>query len=212
MRKKAQGFTLIEIMVVIAIIAGLVTTVAVVVPKMQERQQRLGCMENLRQLGTLYKAAEMDSRQKAQKWSGVSLWLAMRKNGDPVKSGNERVLICPADQGVQIAETDADRQQWDNVDLASPPDNLCSYAGRDFVNCPFKVENPGKEVLGCDRQGANGMSMQHPNGIVIFFNEGDVQFMTREELGVSAGKEIVIGPDADAAMLKTVIYRKARKD
>src|SRR6185295_4276544 len=124
MRRRAQGFTLIEIMVVIAIIAGLVTTVAIVVPKMQEQQRKTGCLSNLSQLGQVYLMQAQENRAKAQKYSGVALWLSYRKNTSEIKRGDERVLICPGDQGVALPETDDDKKKWDNVDLDNPPSDL----------------------------------------------------------------------------------------
>ena len=206
MRRTAQGFTLIEIMVVIAIIAGLVTTVAIIVPKMQKKQQQLGCMNNLSQLGQVYLTNAMENRSRAQRYSGVALWLSYRKGAQEIKRGNEKILICPGDQGVQMPETDDDKKKWDNVDLDNPPDDLCSYAARNFKDSPINVESPDKEIVGCDRQGVNQQTMQHPDIIVCCFTEGDAQPMTRAELGVNSDSPIVIGPESSNKMLQKVAY------
>lgn len=212
MRRRAKGFTLIEIMVVIAIIAGLVTTVAIIVPKMQETQKQTTCMNQLSQLGQVYLTHELESRAKAQKYSGVAMFLAYRKTAQDIKRGDERVLVCPGDQGVFIPETDDDRKKYDNVDLDNPPDDLCSYAGRDFKNFPLNVESKDKEIVGSDRQGRDGRTMHHQNLIVCVYTGGDVQKMTREQLGVSADAPIVIGPESDNAMLKKVAYVIRKRD
>jgi prepilin-type N-terminal cleavage/methylation domain-containing protein len=212
MRRTAQGFTLIEIMVVIAIIAGLVTTVAIVVPKMQESQRQLTCMNNLSQLGQVYLMQAQENRAKAQKYSGVSLWLSYRKNGTDIKRGDERVLICPGDQGVLLPETEEDKKKWDNVDLANPSADLCSYAARDFVNFPINIENKDKEMVGCDRQGANQRTPHHKGVIVCVYEAGDAQKMTREELGISSESDIVIGPEAENKSLKTMAYIVRKHD
>jgi prepilin-type N-terminal cleavage/methylation domain-containing protein len=212
MRRRAQGFTLIEIMVVIAIIAGLVTTVAIVVPKMQDQQKRLGCMQNLSQLGQIFISNKMENPVKAQRYSGVALWLNMRKGAKDIVRGNEKVLICPGDQGIAVPETDDDKKKWDNVDLDNPPSDLCSYAARDFKNFPINVESPEKEIIGSDRQGADQRTMQHKGGIVCCYTEGDAQFVTRDELGVNTENPIVVGPDADNKNLKKVVYVVRKKD
>jgi prepilin-type N-terminal cleavage/methylation domain-containing protein len=213
MRRRAQGFTLIEIMVVIAIIAGLVTTVAIIVPKMQETQKQTTCLNNLSQLGQVYLMQEQDSRGKAQKYSGVSLFLAYRKATPPeIKRGDERVLICPGDAGISVPENEEAIKKYDNVDLDSPPDDLCSYAGRDFKNFPIKIESPDKEIIGCDRQGPNGRTQHHINTIICVYTAGDAQKVTREQLGLTPEADIVVGPEANTPMLKKVAYVVRKRD
>lgn len=54
-RVEARGFTLVELLVVTAIIAILVTLVASVVPAALARAQQISCANNLNQLGKAYK-------------------------------------------------------------------------------------------------------------------------------------------------------------
>jgi prepilin-type N-terminal cleavage/methylation domain-containing protein len=213
MRRTAQGFTLIEIMVVIAIIAGLVTTVAIVVPKMQETQRQTSCMNNLSQLGQVYLMQAQDNRGKAQKYSGVALWLSYRKNASEIKRGDERVLLCPGDV-IPMPETEDDKKKWDNADLDNPPGDLCSYAARDFKAHPMNIESPDKEIIGSDREGPDGRTNHHKGVIVCVFEAGDAQKVTREELGLSSDttQGIVIGPEAEAKMLQKVVYKSTKKD
>jgi prepilin-type N-terminal cleavage/methylation domain-containing protein len=212
MRRTAQGFTLIEIMVVIAIIAGLVTTVAVIVPRMQESQKKLGCQNNLSQLGQIFLLENQQNPSKAQKYSGVALWLSYRKGSSQIQGGNERVFCCPGDPQVPIPETDDDRKKYDNVDLSNPPDNLCSYAARDFQNFPLNVEAKNTQMIGCDRQGPNQHSMHHKGVIMCFFEGGDVKPLSREELGLNSEADIKIGPEAENADLRSMVYVVRKKD
>jgi prepilin-type N-terminal cleavage/methylation domain-containing protein len=213
MRRTAQGFTLIEIMVVIAIIAGLVTTVAIVVPKMQETQRQTSCMNNLSQLGQVYLMQAQENRGKAQKYSGVALWLSYRKGTSEIKRGDERVLLCPGDV-IAMPETEDDKKKYDNVDLDNPPGDLCSYSARDFKNFPLNIESPDKEIIGSDRQGPDGKTMHHKGVIVCVFDHGDAQKMNRDELGLSSDTThgIVIGPEAEAKMLQKVIYKASKHE
>ena len=212
MRRKTQGFTLIEIMVVIAIIAGLVTAVAIMVPKMQETARQTTCMGNLKQLGDLYITRAMEKQSTSQKYSGVALWLSYRKTGSEIRIGQEKALMCPGDPAFRLPETDEDRKQWDNVDLDNPADDLCSYTARDFKAYPINMESKEKEILGSDRQGPNGRTPHHRGVIICTFNEGDAQKYSREELGISPESDIVVGPEAENAMLKKVIYIKRKAD
>jgi prepilin-type N-terminal cleavage/methylation domain-containing protein len=211
MRRKAQGFTLIEIMVVITIIAALVSTVAIIVPKMQESQRQMSCMNNLSQLGQVYLTEAMENKGKAQKYSGVALWLSYRKGAHQIQRGNEKVLICPGDN-IAMPETEEDKKRWDNVDLANPGTDLCSYAARDFQNYPIGAEEKDKQIIGSDRQGTNQKTMHHKNVIIVVYEAGDTQKMDRESLGVDSESPIIVGPDAQNEQLKKVVYVARKKD
>ena len=212
MRRRTQGFTLIEIMVVIAIIAGLVTAVAVMVPKMQETQRKTSCMGNLGQLGGVFLTRKMENPARATKYSGVALWLSYRKDGSDVRRGDEKALWCPGDNGVQLPANDDEKKKWDNVDLDNPQDGLCSYAARDFKNAQLNIESKDKEIIGCDRQGSNGHTMQHKGGICIVYDAGDAGFLLREELGVSAEEDVAIGAEAKDPRLQKVVYIAKKHD
>jgi prepilin-type N-terminal cleavage/methylation domain-containing protein len=212
MRRKTQGFTLIEIMVVIAIIAGLVTTVAIMVPKMKETANQTTCMQNLKGLNDVFISKSLEGQAAAQRYSGVALWLSYRKTGSEIRRGQEKALQCPGDQQFQVPVTDDDIKQWDVVDLENPADNLCSYAARDFKAHPLNVESPDKEIIGCDRQGTNGRTPHHRGVIICSFAEGDAQKYSREQLGISPDADIVVGPEASATMLQKVVYIKRKAD
>ncbi len=212
MRRKTQGFTLIEIMVVIAIIAGLVTTVAIMVPKMRETANQTTCSSNLSELGHVYISKALESSAAAQKYSGVALWLSYRKTGSEVRRGQEKALQCPGDQQFILPANEEDQKRWDNVDLDNPEDNLCSYAARDFKAYPINVESPEKEIIGCDRQGSNGRTAHHRGVIICTFNEGDAQKYSREQLSIATDADIVVGPEASAKMLQKVVYIKRKAD
>ena len=212
MRRTAQGFTLIEIMVVIAIIAGLVTTVAIMVPKMQETQKQTGCMGNLQQLGGLFLTHKLENPAKSMRYSGVSLWLSYRKGSSDIAKGEEKALACGGDPGTLLPQNEDDKKKWDNVDLDNPADGLCSYAGRDFKNAPLDAERTEREVIGCDRQGPDGKTMHHKDVIVCAFDSGAADRMNREELGVGSEEKIIIGPEAQNPMLRKVVYIVRKTD
>ena len=212
MRRKTQGFTLIEIMVVIAIIAGLVTTVAIMVPKMRETANQTTCMSNLNELSHVFISKSLESNAAAQRYSGVALWLSYRKTGSDIRRGQEKALQCPGDNQFLIPQNEEDQKQWDNVDLDNPSDNLCSYAARDFKAFPISAESVEKEIIGCDRQGTNGRTAHHRGVIICAFNEVDAQKYSREQLGITADADIVVGPEASAKMLQKVVYIKRKAD
>jgi prepilin-type N-terminal cleavage/methylation domain-containing protein len=211
MRRKAAGFTLIEIMVVIAIIAGLIGTVAIIVPQMQEKQKRFTCQNNLSQLGGIF-VAERTEKSGKPKYDGQALWLSWRANASKIREGQEGVLICPGDNGIAAADTQEAKDKYTNVDLKNPPTDLCSYAARDFSAYPLSNESKKVQIIGCDRNGPDGRVAHHKNGLNAVFDDGAARFVEREELGISGDDPIVVGPESSNEMLKQVIYNKASRD
>jgi len=205
MRRSERGFTLIEIMVVIAIIATLVAAVSLGIPLVQKRSQKLQCQRNLSDLGTLFTTWRLEKPGKP-KYSGVALFLWFRKKRD-IQLGDEETLLCPGAQGVTWPATQEDREAYNDVDLQNPPTDKCSYAVRDFEKYPLKQDAGAKQIIACDRQGNDSRTMHHPDGVVVLFDNGSASFMDKEALGVSMGPEdpVVVGPDAENEMLKQVI-------
>ena len=210
MRRRAQGFTLIEIMVVIAIIAGLIGTVVIVVPQMQERQRKLSCQQNLSGLGTMFVAMRSEKMGKPA-YDGQALFLSWRTKKNPIREGEENVLICPGDQGVTVPNTPELQKAYDDIDLKNPPTDKCSYAVRDFTNHQLSMDSGKKEIIACDRQGSNGRTSHHQDGINVVFDNGQCIFMSKDELGFSADSTIVVGPESPNEDLKKVIYNPQAK-
>ncbi|MCE9636940.1 MAG: prepilin-type N-terminal cleavage/methylation domain-containing protein [Planctomycetes bacterium] len=211
MRRRAQGFTLIEIMVVIAIIAGLIGTVAIIVPQMQEKQKRLTCVNNLSQLGQTF-VVERTEKAGKPKYSGQSLWLSWRVKGSKIREGEEGILVCPGDNGITAPATPEDRKKYNDIDLGSPPSDMCSYASRDFGTYPLSNESKSIQLIGCDRNGPDGKTAHHKDGLNIVFDNGSAEFYDREKLGVSPTDPIVVGPESPNETLKQAIYTKQKQD
>jgi len=173
---------------------GVVTTVAVVVPKMQENQRKLTCMNNLSQLGQVYLVAAHENRRKAQARSGAAMWLGFRKNG--LLGGDAKVLLCPGDASAAPPESLQDGKRYADVDLAHVPRDLCSYAGRDFDK--FPLDSIGRQPIGA--------CLSHRHGAVVVFESGDAQFMSLEDLGFSSDEEKTVGPDSKSPILRVLRY------
>jgi prepilin-type N-terminal cleavage/methylation domain-containing protein len=210
MRRGDHGFTLIEIMVVIAIIAGLVAAVSLGIPIVQERSRRLTCATNLSDLGKIYVTWKTENPNKPP-YSGAALFLHWRKKRE-IPRDKESVLICPGDQQVLSPDTDEIKDRYDNVDLTNPPNDLCSYAGRDFDTPPWKVDAGELQIIACDRQGTDGKTAHHKDGLNILYDDGSAKFMDREKLGLTNDAQIVVGPESENAKLKMVIYSKEKKE
>jgi prepilin-type N-terminal cleavage/methylation domain-containing protein len=205
MRRRAQGFTLIEIMVVIAIIAGLIGTVVIVVPQMQERQRKLSCAQNLKQLGDMFVTMRSE-KPGAPAYNGQALFLSWRTKRNPIREGEEGVLICPGDQGVVVPNTEDLKKAYDDIDLANPPTDKCSYAVRNFKTHQLSMSSGRKEIVACDRQGADGRTDHHQDGINVVYDNAQCVFMSKEELGFTTDSALVVGPESPNEDLKKVVF------
>lgn len=178
-------------------LAGVVGTVAIVVPKMRESQRRTGCMNNLAQLGQIWLVqTQMDPRH-AQPYSGPAALLAFRKDGARVRRGDERIFVCAGDPAGHVPETEADRNAYDDVDLAKVPRSLCSYAVRDFRAFPLGDGDEKEPIAAC---------LNHRRGAVVLFEGGDVQFVSLEKFGLSEYEDMIVGPDSKSPMLRKLRF------
>jgi prepilin-type N-terminal cleavage/methylation domain-containing protein len=206
-RGASGGFTLIEIMVVMGLIAGLVGMVALVVPQMMEKGKQTTCRNNLRQLGNTYQGYAIDiSKPVRPPHSGVAMWLYYRTVKNDIREGAEAVLFCPGDPSAQVPTGPDASARYDDIDLRNPPHDLCSFAARDFLNYPIRPGAKSIQIIGCDRNGLDGRTLHHEDGVNIVFDDSSVAYYDREMLGISRGADVVVGPDSDQALLKQVIY------
>ena len=203
MRYREQGFTLIEIMVVITIIVLLAGAVALSVPLVQERARRSTSTNNLKQLYTLYTAEKMERQTARPRHDGGTLWLSYRKKS-LIKNGQEEVLVCPGDPDILPIETPEDRDRYDEINLEDPKKNMVSYAARNFTAYPLKAESKTLQIIGGLRQGSNGRTMHFDGGTIVVFEDGAVRWQSREDLGLAGDADIVIGEDSDHDLLKKI--------
>ena len=179
-------------------IAGLVGTVAIVVPKMQEKQRQAACMNNLAQLGQIWLMRSQANRRRAQAHSGPGLLLDFLTDAD-VKRGDERIFVCTGDPVAHAPETAEEHRAYAAVDLDNVPRSLCSYAGRDFRNFPI-------DVGGAVNREPVAACLNHRRGAVVLFEAGDVQLVSREELGLGDEDEVIVGPDSKSPMLRKLRF------
>ncbi len=182
----------------VLVCSGAVVTVARIVPRMQETQRRITCMNNLSQLGQNYLVQSQINRRVAQAQGGSALWVAYRKNLTGLRIGDERVLLCPGDPLATPLETASASHLYDDVDLARVPRSMCSYAGRDFEKFPIDRTSHGKEPIGA--------CLSHKGGAVVVFVGGDVQFVPLLELGLASDEEKSVGPDSKSPMPRVLRY------
>lgn len=130
MTPRSRGFSLIELLVVLAIITLLVSLLAPVISRARSVAHRTSCLSNLRQIGTAFTMYVTDFEDRFPNNDDPALWMGRRWRwplssylyqglrrdpafpNDPnrsVKLGGN-ILVCPSDPQAP--------QQWDDTSYA----------------------------------------------------------------------------------------------
>jgi prepilin-type N-terminal cleavage/methylation domain-containing protein len=210
-RRREAGFTLVEILVVITIIAALIGLVATVVPKAQAANRRTQCANNLRNIGQAI-LVRLSENKPLGTQGGSAMLLNMYKNGG-IRKGDERIFLCPGDILIRQQDTsNADFMKgYSTFTLDNFDPLLISYAGRNLKQYPLRLDLNEKLELAVDCQGADGTNGHHPHGVNCLYDDGSVLFLDREALGMADNMEepIVVGPtSANETLRKFCVFPK----
>ena len=203
-RRVQAGFTLVEILVVITIIAALISIVAAVIPQAQQANRKVQCANNLRNIGGML-VQRMTGKGLGIK-GGAAMLLNVYKLG-MIKRGDEKVFICPGDaitRGQNLDDPEF-RKLYDSIDLNNIDPMMISYAGRNRKTHPLKADSRDKQAWACDCQGADGRQGHHHAGLNVLYEDGSTVFQDTEFLGVGPDDPIVVGPDSTIEFLKQFI-------
>jgi prepilin-type N-terminal cleavage/methylation domain-containing protein len=204
LRRGERGFTLIEILVVITIIAALIGIVAAVIPRAMEGNRKLQCANNLKNIGAML--TERSASKGLGTRGGSALLLQVYKLG-MIRKGDERVFLCPGD--VQIRGQNIDDQEfkkrYDSIDLDHIDPMIISYAGRNRKLYKILPDAKEKQAWACDCQGDDNRTSHHKSGLNVLFDDNSVVFMDHEALGLQPEDPIVIGMDSNQDLLKQFI-------
>ena len=203
-RGSERGFTLVEILVVITIIAALIGIVAAVIPQAQQANRKLQCANNLKNIGGML--SERITSKGLGTRGGAAMLLQTYKLG-MIRKGDERVFLCPGDviiRGQNIDDADF-KKRYDSIDLDHIDPLICSYAGRNRKLYKFQPDSREKQAWGCDCQGDDGRSGHHKGGLNVLYDDSSVVFMDHEALGLQPEDPIVVGIDSTQELLKQFI-------
>ncbi len=202
-RTRGSGFSLIEILVALTIVAALASTALLLVPIGREKARRTVCQQNLADLGGVYQLATLEEPAAARA-RGTAQFLEWRRARRYVRFGEEEKLLCPGDPGARFPRTEDERAAWDAVAPGETPPGLCSYAGRDPRRAGADDQAGRREIVACDRQGDDGATPHHEGGLNVLYDSGAVVFVTREMLGLGPDDALRVGPDSPSPTLRAL--------
>ncbi len=210
MRNREQGFTLIEILIVITIIAALVGLVAALIPKGIKAKEKTTCLKNLSELGGL-----LITRRAGKGWNtrlnGAAFLLQV---ADEIQDENLRVFICPGEpKSVAPDRPEVGSQEFIEMYRSM---NLkegvraeyTSYAGPNWKDYPpARAGRAALEsrVIACDRC-ADGQA--YHDGICVVYDSSSTRFIDSKEI---AGFDpdvgaIIVGKNSKDKRLKKMIF------
>ena len=177
-----QGFTLIEILVVIAIISTLAGMVGVMITHANRRAQRLECTQHISELVRLIETSG-GNRYVAE--SGARFVLQVIGNGLFADRDTLELLFCPGDLTEDLEQAGGVEVYKQKFDGSEPLGELTSYAGRMQKETECRASKTGpKQVLICD----DSLDHHDNEGIVVGISGGTARFREYDPAAFQLGE------------------------
>lgn len=207
--RPSRGFTLVEILVVITIIAALMALAVPVYQNVQDQANSTSCKNNLRQMQTNLMLWKQRGKT-AGNWpreAGIRFLLVLHRD-NMVTGKDSRTFICPGTTDENWTAEDSTPgsayADWDNLDSAT-----ISYAGRDGAEYPVNKNKENEAVIAADdNEGRNN----HKHDTNYIYADGAILSFDLEKDGRDAGIDITqgwvdVGPDSPVEL-----FRKLKVD
>ncbi len=195
---RRSGFTLVEILVVISIIALLITLALPVLQNAIDTSRSTACKSNLKQLGTNLRLWRTRNKDRWPKESGIRFLLVLARDS-MIDEKDMKVFICPNQpEDDNTTETDntpgSAYKDWDGI-----PSTSISYAGRDVKAFPIASTKEGSEIIASDD---NEGRPNHKHATNYLYADASVDEFDMDtgarELGLDFKEQgfVPIGPDS----------------
>lgn len=206
-----RGFTLIEILTVIAIISILMVFLVPKGIEAMDQAKVTACQANLQKIyqGLMLFETRQDKNPSLQDFPGTRFFLKIWKYEvfDHTEQ-TAKTLTCPAVKvssltGLQGRKYEEWFDDWDSIDSS-----YSSYAGRDIKHFGIKsLLNAAKEPLVCDD---NEGGMNHRLATNVLMGDGSVKEINLNDLKQSSevdAKETVlmVGPESPHELLRKFV-------
>jgi prepilin-type processing-associated H-X9-DG protein len=199
------------LLIAAVVFLGLAALVVTVLPRYDGVNRIPQCRRNLMILCGILTSERLEYGWPDQ--GGVQLLLEWRKNGF-IAPGREHLFICSLDSAASTLPAPTGQAREYETVAASDRDALVplfSYAVRDFARFPVNADNTDPESgklawVMCDRQGPDGRTQHHPNGLHVAFADGSVRFMAKGLLGFAPEERVVVGPESSHPELRKMVF------
>ena len=196
---KVGGFTLVELMVVIAIIAAIIALVLPTLGRSRDTAKAVECQVNLREIYNSLHLYRMN-RDHYPGSSGVRFFLApWEKNEIENDPKNAKIYVCPGDENLlQLIEGDYGVVAEELEDLENFDAEFTSYAGRNQKDYPLDFNRKASQLIVSDD---DEMGMNHPNQVNVLYLDGTKDKILLDELD---GEEFVVGEDSPLEVFRVL--------
>jgi prepilin-type N-terminal cleavage/methylation domain-containing protein len=154
--RREKGFSLVEILVVITIMALLVTLVATSASNILDKSRVTACQKNLKDIAQNMILMKNDRRQRGKKgwpkYKGIRFLLELTTGSanNPrlayISGQKSKIFICPGTDDINTAEEN-DTPGSAYFDLEDIDTYTISYAGRNQVDFPIDRDRLGDDAV-----------------------------------------------------------------